>query len=189
MSISRIIGAVIIAFTTTFAIAQESEVILGFDLGHSDFAPDSSFGDVPDDFHGSGFSLGYIAGYRWGNQVVLEANMATATNTDAFLFGDSGYFETLELKLMGGYSFKINDSLYIVPLIGLNDWELDTREETPSFERPESTRIRYKGTDLTYKIRFDLPINELLKLSASFSRSHFNIGKMTNVQLGLKFEF
>jgi len=186
MKTSRYFGAFLLLTTSVFANAQEAEFILGLDLGRNSINIDQEFAIIDTEFDSDGYSLGYVLGYRWENNLVAEANIAYASNDSFFRAFD--YYETSEIKLMLGYSFEIAEHLRIVPMLGFSRWELETKEGRLFNPGPEEQK-EFDGTDLTYKVRMDFPVGQLVVLSLSYAKSELDASEIAITQFGIKFEF
>jgi hypothetical protein len=190
MKIYKAIGATLLAFASSLSYAQEAKFMFGIEVGNSQIDIDSKVANISNEFDTKGFSASYVAGYRWENNLVLEANMTSSSNSDQMWFGTSDYFDTYELKLMAGYSFAVNESLRITPLLGYSDWELDSNEGIPHFQSNEDAkRYRFNGKDLTYKLRLDIPLGDLFVWSVSYARTNMDIGGLRLLQLGIRMDF
>ena len=173
--------------TTSFITSgKESNIILGVGLGSSSVKIDSDVAITDSEFDDEGIGFTYLAGYRWENNAVAEANLSYASNN--FFFEGLDYYETTQVKVMFGYSFDIAKHLRIVPKIGLSRWKLDSQEGAILNSGPEE-KIKLDGTDLTYKLSIDVPLNHLVVLSLSYARSELDIGTTTMTQFGVQFEF
>ena len=166
--------------------AKESSIILGGAIGSSSVKIDSDIVVTDNEFDDEGLGVTYIAGYRWGNNVIAEANLSYASNN--FFFEGLDYYETTQVNFMLGYSFDIAKHLRIVPKIGLSRWALDTQEGSILNSGTEE-RIKLNGTDLTYKLSIDVPLSHWVALSLSYAVSQLDIGTTTMSQFGVQFEF
>jgi len=182
--------SLVIALSTSFLVngagSQESKFVLGIALGSSSVNIDQNKIQTDVDFDDDGFGATYLVAYRWGNNLVAEANLSHATNN--FLFEGFDFYKTTELKLMLGYSFQLAQYLRIVPMLGVSKWDLDSQEGLVFNSGPEQ-RVEFDGTDLTYKLSLELPINDSFSLSLSYAKSHLDLGTSELSLVGLKFEF
>lgn len=166
--------------------AQDAEVILGLELGTSSISVEPEFKPQDVDIDYDGYVFGYIFGYRFENDLVFEGNISYSSNDSFFRSFDN--YELTESKALLGYSFEIKDNFRIVPMIGFSRWELETREGAFLNSGPEE-ELRFDGTDLTYKVRLDFPVGQLVVLSLSYANTNVDFGRNELTQLGIKFEF
>ena len=186
MKMYKTLSAVLLLTCSTTSYAQEGVVILGLEFGGSPIEINSELAVLDDEFDYDGYAFGYILGYRWNSNMVVETNLNYASNDSFFKAFD--YYETYEAKLMLGYSIEVNDNFRIVPLVGYTRWELEAKEGLFLNPGPEE-ESKADGTDFTYKLRMDFPIGELVVLSASYTKSNLEIGDIKLTQFGVKFEF
>ncbi|MEP1741624.1 MAG: outer membrane beta-barrel protein [Kangiellaceae bacterium] len=173
--------------TSTFSIrAQDAEVILGLELGASSISVEPEFKPQDVDIDYDGYVFGYIFGYRFESDLVVEGNISYSSNDSFFRSFDN--YELIESKALLGYSFEVKDNFRIVPMIGFSHWELETREGAFLNSGPEE-ELEFEGTDLTYKIRLDFPVGELVVLSLSYANTNVEFGRNELTQFGIKFEF
>lgn len=182
---SYLIGLLLLS-SSFLAKAQEAEVILGLELGRSSISIEPDFRVVDGDFDSDGYTFGYILGYRFENNLVLEGNLSYSSNDSFFRAFD--HYETTESKLMLGYSFEVKNNFRVVPMIGYSRWELETKEGAWLNSGPEE-QLKFDGTDLTYKVRMDFPVGQLVVLSLSYANSEVEYGRNEMTQFGIKFEF
>lgn len=171
------------SFTTH---ANEAQIRMGVELGTGKIKVDKDFAILKEDFDTDGFSLGYILGYKFENNVVTEANLAY-TSSDV-LFGTFDSYETYEFKAMIGYSFDLATHFRVVPMVGLSRWELDTKQGFFLNPGPEA-KEEFSGTDFTYKVRLEVPLGDLVLLSLSYASTEVEFGRNETTQLGVLFEF
>lgn len=172
------------SFTTQ---ADEGEVILGLDLGIGKMSIDDEFVVVDSEYknHDS-FSASYVGGYHFGSDIVAEANIVYSSNNSIFNAVDQ--YELFELKAMAGYSFQLTPAFSVVPLIGLSRWDLDTKQGALLNPGPEA-KEEFSGTDMAYKIRFNIAFNSVVSLSLSYSMTDADFGRIQATQAGVLFEF
>jgi hypothetical protein len=177
--------AVVATLNATVCAADKDEVVFGLEYGQSSTDTDANLVEFSEDFDDEGYAIGYILGYRWANNIVVEANKVYSSND--ILFRAADHYESNETKLMMGYSFDITERLRLIPMVGISQWRMDIKQGSFLNPGPEAEK-RFDGTDLTFKLRLDIPIKSLVVLSASYARSEFDIGAQELIQFGIKFE-
>ncbi|WP_053980726.1 outer membrane beta-barrel protein [Marinagarivorans algicola] len=167
--------------------ADQGEVILGFDIGQNKmrFEDDFIVADTEDGNH-TAFSLSYVAGYHFANDIVAEANLVYSSNINILNAFDR--YSLYELKGLVGYSFTLNQALTLVPMIGFSKWDLDTKEGALLNSGPEAEE-NFDGIDVAYKLRLNLAFDSLTMMSLSYAITEADFGRTQAVQVGLLFEF
>jgi hypothetical protein len=185
MKILKALSAISLVISSSVVFAQEAKVIVGLELGTSAIAVDKDVAVFNDEFEQGGLTFGYIFGYRWDNNVVVEGNYNYTSNDGLFRTFD--HYEAKETKVMLGYSFEVSEYFRVIPMLGMTRWEVDTKEGLLLNPGPED-QYRFNGTDLTYKLRLDAPVGDRFVFSLSYARSEFDIGSMGLTQFAIKLE-
>jgi hypothetical protein len=166
--------------------ATESNAYLGIEFGKSTFEIDSSKAVVDGYLDGDSIASSVIAGYRWSNNIVVEASYIYSANN---LFGGiTDFSKAYEAKAMAGYTIDINRYLKLTPLIGLSSWELNVKEGILLNPGPEQS-AKYSGTDITYKLALDYIVTDSFIVSLSYGQTNLDIGSSSSAQFGAKYEF
>lgn len=168
--------------------ADESKVILGFEIGSSSLELDR---ELAADFDSEqlddgGVSATFLAGYRWKNNVQVEANLARSGTLFSFGLGD--FYEADEAKLLVGYSFELTKHLRIVPSLGVSRWDVNLQESAFLNPGPEA-RAESDGTDFSYKVNVEFPIAKGFVLGVSYANTNTGVGTIDLTQASLKYEF
>ncbi|WP_226894471.1 MULTISPECIES: outer membrane beta-barrel protein [Pseudoalteromonas] len=166
--------------------ANEAQIRMGVELGTSKIAVDKDFAILKEDFDTDGLSINYVLGYKFANNVVTEANVAYSSSD--ILFGTFDSYETYEIKAMAGYSFDLATYFKVVPMVGFSHWELETKQGLFLNPGPEAEE-EFSGTDFTYKVRFEVPVSDLVLLSLSYANTEAEFGRNETTQIGILFEF
>lgn len=175
--------------TNCHAIADESKVIFGIEIGSSSLDLEN---DLANEFNqefldDTGVSSTYSVGYRWANSWQVEGSLSASGNA-LFSLGLEDFYQAAEAKLMVGYSFQLAKHLRIVPLIGVSRWDVELQEGFLLNPGPEE-RIESDGTDFSYKVSAEFPIKKGFVLSLSYANTDTTFGDISMTQAGLKYEF
>jgi len=107
--------------------------------------------------------------------------------SDNFLNGFDSY--TISQKqLFLGYRFKLNDHFRITPQVGMVSWDL-TAEEARLFSDKNNRGLKYSGDDTYTQINLEFPVNKLITVVGSLSRTNYDFGSTSSIQAGVIFEF
>lgn len=167
-------------------LANESSILFGVELGASSVDFDEDTNLLVEDYDDDGLGFTYSLGYRWENNAIVEISGSFASN-NAF-FESFDFYETTEYQLLVGYSFPVSEKFRVVPMVGLSNWDLDSKEGT--FLNPgDEVRQTFSGTDVAYKISAEYALFSSVVLSLSYRSSALDIGTSSMTQLGLKMAF
>lgn len=186
MNIKLYLFGLLLLSNSLLAKNQDAKVILGIEFGRSSISLDADFRASDYDSKHDGYLAGYIIGYRFDNDIVIEGNRSYSSNDGFFRTFD--HYETTESRLMLGYSFEIAERFRIVPMLGYTRWKL-TSKEGRLLNPGSEEELEFTGTDLNYKVRADLPVGRLLVLSLSYTNSNVDYGRNALMQVGVMIEF
>jgi hypothetical protein len=186
MKTVKTLAALLLVSASTVCAAEDAKFSIGIEVGQTKVGVDANVTQIGEEFKDTGYSFGYLLGYQWENNMVAEANFIYSSNDGLFRALD--HFESSESKFMLGYSYQANDYLRIVPMIGLSQWKVEGKEGEIFAPGPEA-KNKFDGTDLTYKLKFEIPVKKLIVFSISFAKTNIDIGDINMTQLGAKFEF
>lgn len=186
MRFSKILATIPLFLSFSQASADDGVFFVGAELGSGRYSLDESFATFQDVRSGSGLASAAAFGYRWENNLLVEANIAAIDEVDIFEAFDD--INLNEFSTFLGYSFQPSTSFHIVPMIGINRWELKSTEGrflNPGDE--ESSQVR--GTDFIYKVKFEVPISENIQVYLSYSDGNYDYVDSQATRLGIKVEF
>ena len=169
--------------------AGESKVILGLEVGSSSLDLDTG---LSADFDSNQFDVGessgtLLAGYRWQNNVQIEANYSRSGSGFLKLgLGDS--YQATEGKLLVGYSFELTKYLRIIPLLGVSRWDL-ALQEIDFLNLDSQENIDLDGADFSYKVNVEFPISKRFVLGVSYASTNIDVGSINLTQVSFKYEF
>lgn len=169
--------------------AEESKIILGLEVGSSrlDLGADIIDDINPDELDSGGVSATYSMAYRWANNIVIDGSLTTSGNA-FFNLGLSDFYLTSEAKVLVGYNIEIAEHFRIVPLVGISRWDTELQESFFLNPGPEA-QGEFDGTDFSYKISAEFPLNNGFILTLSHANTNSDIGDLRLTQAGIKFEF
>ncbi|WP_444994835.1 outer membrane beta-barrel protein [Aliikangiella sp. IMCC44359] len=130
--------------------------------------------------------VGVSAGYQFNSDFSIEAVLLRNDTADVFEMGDT--YNIDQKQLMLGYTFKVNQHFQIVPKIGISYWEFDGKEGSFLNPGPEE-ESHFSGSELVWKLAFEIPINNLIQLQLTYSDNNYDFGKAQTTSFGVKFEF
>ncbi|MBE1298476.1 MAG: outer membrane beta-barrel protein [Alteromonadaceae bacterium] len=167
------------------AISEESGFRLGIELGTGNVQVDAedTILDLPND---DGFGVGWEVQYRWANNMVAALNFSSMS--DDFLLSGLDHYSTYQASLMLGYALPLNDTISLVPMVGINDWEVKEQEGFILNPGPED-EIIFEGTDITAKVAVDVALSESWRLSLSYAYTDTDVGSISRQMFGLAYQF
>lgn len=166
------------------AVSEESGFRLGIELGMGNVKVDAedSILDLPNE---DGFGVGWEVQYRWANNMVAALNLFTMSD---FLLSGLDHYSTYQASLMLGYALPLNDTISLVPMVGMNDWEVKEQEGFILNPGPED-EIIFEGTDVTAKVAVDMAVSESWRLSLSYAYTDTDVGSISRQMLGVSYQF
>jgi hypothetical protein len=171
------------------AADTENKVIIGLDIGINSL---KLKGELPNEFGADqleeeGFGGTYLLGYRWSNNIQMEASLSSSDNGFVSL-GLHDFYQVIQARLLASYTFEISKSIRIVPLVGISRWNINLNESAFLNPGPER-RSEFDGRDFSYKISMEFPINDRVFLGISFGKTNIDIGSTNLLQASVKYEF
>lgn len=124
-------------------------------------------------------------GYMFENRLLVGVGTAYAFSSVTLNTFDNNY-DFFEFRAFTGYSWKLNDHLYLIPMIGVTDWSLDA-EEAILFrsDDEEDSYETIDGTDVYGQLSIEIPLSERISLALSYTRTTTEVARVSATKLGV----
>lgn len=122
-------------------------------------------------------------GYQFDNRWLVGAGLAYATSSfSAGIIDDNYAFG--ELRAFTGYSLKLGEHFYLVPMVGVSAWTLIT-DKSLIFSDEEEPEDEMDGTDIYGQLNAEIPFNNRLSITLSYTRVTTAPAQVSSTKLGL----
>ena len=166
--------------------ARQGTFFAGLELGQGRVDLDDNFATFQDDRNANGLASAAGIGYQWHNNLIVEANIAAIDEVDVFEAFDD--ININEFSTFVGYSFEVSPKFKIIPMIGVNRWEIKATEGR--FLNPgDEDSATVRGTDFIYKIKFQVPIRSNIHAYLSHSEGEYDYIDSNATRLGIRIDF
>jgi hypothetical protein len=123
-------------------------------------------------------------GYQFDNRWLVGGGLSYATSSFSGGIIDDNYAFG-ELRAFTGYSFKLGEHFYLVPMIGVSRWTLITDEALIFGGDDEDPEDEMDGTDIYGQLNAEIPFNNRLSLTLSYTRVTTDPAQVSSTKLGL----
>jgi hypothetical protein len=172
------------AFPSAACVAQGVNLSAGGGSGDLNVDAGSAFSNRMADEDTFAGEVG--VGYRFPNNVAIEASGSTGFDITALLVGDTAEFR--EARLMAGYAFPVTGKLRIVPTLGLSFWRLETVENPLLFFVPFAQRST-SGTDAAWRVAAEYYFSPRFGAYFAHSGTRPDFGSFSLLSVGMKIQF
>lgn len=122
-------------------------------------------------------------GYEFDNQWLVGGGFSYASSSfSAGIIDDNYSFG--EFRAFTGYSFKLGKHFYLVPMVGVTKWTLTT-DEALIFRDEDEPEDDMDGTDIYGQLNAEIPFNNRLSFTLSYTAVTTDPAKVNSTKLGL----
>ncbi len=179
----RFLGLVCVLLLPVQAFAEGFYLMPEFGRGTIEFDADATIDGVEESENSATASM--VIGYKSSSNIVAGGTIGT-TNSETFVGLDN--YQIYEAGPFIGYSIDITKNFHIVPMIGLNFWELDVEEGQFLNPGPEESR-ETNGTDSYWRVNFEFATEGLIDFNFSVVSGSYDFGTFYSGRFGMRFKF
>lgn len=178
-----IFGLLFVFSFSVQAFSQGMYIMPEFGRGEINFNSDATISGGDEEQKSA--TAAVIIGYKTSSNFIVGGNIG-ATNNETFLGLDS--YQLYDVGPFMGYSIELTKNFHIVPIVGVNFWELDAEEGEFLNSGPEESRETH-GSDVYWRVNFEIATEGLLDYNFSLVSGDYDFGEFYSARFGLKFKF
>ncbi len=129
--------------------------------------------------------LSVNGGMVFESDIVFGVGYLASGSDNFFEMGDT--YDLTQEQIFVGYRFPVAKHFRITPNFGLNHWSMKVKQGVLLNSHREFKN--FSGNDYFGQLNLEFPINHLITVFGSYTRTNYDFGNLNSLKAGVIFEF